>query len=347
MRYFIIILITFSFFSCKIDPELILSDGHNHTHYNLDIPAGLPSMTIPVDNPMSVEGIALGRKLFYDNILSANNTQNCGSCHQLKNYFVDSTNQFSTGIDQIQGTRNAMPLFNIGFAKNFFWDGSSSSLEEQVIVPITNPIEMHESMTNVVSKLQADAQYPTLFKDAFGSDIITSKEIMYAIAQFERTIISANSKFDQWKRGEVNFTDQETRGLNVFLDGSKGDCTHCHSYGSTFTDFQFKNNGIDSISIDKGRALVTHLATDEGKFKTPTLRNIEMTAPYMHDGRFKTLKECLDHYNTNFHYAANLAPELKTIPKNRMTEQDIDDIIAFLKTLTDKEFIQNTAFDKP
>lgn len=347
MRYFIVILITISFLSCSVDPQIVLSDGHTHTHYNLDIPAGLPSMTIPADNPMSIQGIALGRKLFYDNILSANNTQNCGSCHQLKNYFVDSTNQFSTGIDQIQGTRNAMPLFNIGFAKNFFWDGSSSSLEEQIIVPITNPIEMHESMTNVVSKLQADAQYPTLFKDAFGSDIITSKEVMYAIAQFERTIISANSKFDKWKRGEVSLTDQETRGLNVFLDINKGDCTHCHSYGSTFTDFQFKNNGLDSIPIDKGRALVTKLTSDEGKFKTPTLRNIEMTAPYMHDGRFKTLKECLDHYNTNFHYAANLAPELKTIPKNRMTEQDIDDIIAFLKTLTDKEFIQNTAFDKP
>lgn len=347
MKYLPFFILIISYSSCKMDPAFVLSDGHNHTHYDLNIPAGLPTMKIPADNPMSVEGIALGRKLFYDNILSANNTQNCGSCHQLNNYFVDSNKQFSTGVDQIQGTRNSMPLFNIGYAKNFLWDGSSSSLEEQVIFPITNPVEMHETMPNVVAKLQAHPQYPSLFKAAFGSDIITSKEIMYAIAQFERTIISANSKFDKWKRGEVSFTDQETRGLNVFLDMEKGDCTHCHSFGSTFTDFEFKNNGLDSIPIDKGRALVTKLASDEGKFKTPTLRNIEKTAPYMHDGRFKTLRECIDHYNKNFFYSANLAPELRTIPKNRMSEQDIDDIIAFLKTLTDEEFINNPAFDKP
>jgi cytochrome c peroxidase len=347
MKYALLFFIMISYSACKIDPAFLNSDGHSHTHYDLNIPAGLPSMKIPADNPMSVEGIALGRKLFYDNILSANNTQNCGSCHQLRNYFVDSNKRYSTGIDQVEGTRNSMPLFNIGYAKNFLWDGSSSSLEEQVIFPITNPVEMHETLPNVVAKLQAHPEYPSLFKVAFGSDIITAKEVMYAIAQFERTLISANSKFDKWKRGEVSFTEQETRGLNVFLDMGKGDCTHCHSYGSTFTDFEFKNNGIDSIPIDKGRALVTKLASDEGKFKTPTLRNIEKTAPYMHDGRFKTLREVIDHYNKNFFYTANLAPELRTIPKNRMTEQDIDDIIAFLKTLTDEEFIQNPLFDKP
>ncbi len=333
--------------SCKVDPPFGNVDRHSHTHYNLNVPAGLPTMIIPADNLLSVEGIALGRKLFYDKILSANSTMSCASCHQFKNYFIDSAKQYSVGVDQVQGTRNSMPLFNLGYAKSFFWDGSSPSLEAQVSGPITNPIEMHETMPNVISKLQAHPEYPTLFKAAFGTDIVTSKLISQAIAQFERTLISANSKFDQWKRGEVAFTEQETRGLNVFLDLNKGDCTHCHSYGSTFTDFEFKNNGLDSVSMDKGRALVTKLIADEGKFKTPTLRNIEMTAPYMHDGRFNTLRECIDHYNTNFHYSANLAPELRTMTKNRMTEQDIDDIIAFLKTLTDREFITKTAFDKP
>ena len=333
--------------SCKVDPPFGNNDGHSHTHYNINVPAGLPTMIIPADNPLSVEGIALGRKLFYDKLLSANNTMSCASCHQFKNYFIDSGKQFSVGVDQVQGTRNSMPLFNLGYAKTFFWDGSSPSMEAQVIGPITNPIEMHETMPSVIAKIQADPAYPTMFKAAFGSDIVTGRSISQAIAQFERTLISANSKFDQWKRGEVAFTEQETRGLNVFLDLNKGDCTHCHSYGSTFTDFDFKNNGLDSIPIDKGRALVTKLATDEGKFKTPTLRNIEMTAPYMHDGRFQTLRECIDHYNTNFHYSSNLAPELRTIAKNRMTEQDIQDIIAFLKTLTDKEFITKSAFDKP
>ncbi|HOZ51934.1 MAG TPA: cytochrome c peroxidase [Chitinophagaceae bacterium] len=335
--------------SCKPDPSFTAyaDDGHNHTHYNLNIPAGLPAMEIPADNPMSVEGVALGRKLFYDNILSANNTQNCGSCHQLGNYFVDSNKQFSTGVDNIQGTRNSMPLFNIGYAKRFFWDGGAANLESQVIGPITNPIEMHETMENVINKLQSHPQYPTLFKAAFGTDIINSKMIMQAVAQFERTLISANSKFDKWKRGEVSLTAQEELGMNLYQSETKGDCVHCHSLGSTFTDFEFRNTGLDSIPVDKGRALITFLKTDEGKFKTPTLRNIEMTSPYMHDGRFTTLRECVQHYNKNFKYTENLAAELKNLPKNRLNESEVDAIIAFLLTLTDHDFINNPNFDKP
>jgi cytochrome c peroxidase len=335
------------FAACKIDPKSDLFDGHNHTHYNLNIPAGLPPMIIPADNPMTVEGVTLGRKLFYDNILSANNTQNCGSCHQLRNYTVDSNLAFSTGVDGIQGTRNSMPLFNIGYAKNFFWDGGANSLESQVIGPITNPIEMHETMANVVDKLQKHPEYPSLFKKAFGTDVISSKYIMYAVAQFERTIISANSKFDKWQKGEATLTAEEERGRLVYLDANKGDCTHCHSYGSTFTDFDYRNTGLDSIPVDRGRYLVTLNNADDGKFKTPSLRNIAKTPPYMHDGRFENLLECIEHYNKNFHYTRNLAGELKTAVKGRMSEQEMQDLVAFLNTLTDEEFIKNTALDKP
>lgn len=331
--------------SCRIDPSF--SDGHNHTHYNLQIPATLPPIPIPPSNPMTVEGVALGRQLFYDNILSANNTMNCGSCHQLRNYFVDSNLAFSTGIDGIQGKRNAMPLFNIGWSKNFFWDGGAADLETQVIGPITNPIELHETMENVVGKLQAHPQYPSLFKKAFGSDVITSKHIMQAIAQFERTLLSADSKFDQWQLGKTSLTEQELRGIQVYLNEDKGDCAHCHGYGSTFTDFEFRNTGLDSIPIDKGRNLITLVSSDEGKFKTPTLRNIALTGPYMHDGRFKTLRECIDHYNTGFKYTKNLAPEIVTKAKGRMSEQDIDDLMAFLRTLTDYNFVNQSQFDKP
>ena len=336
------------FAACKIDPKSDLFDGHNHTHYNLNIPAGLPPMNIPADNPMTVEGVTLGRKLFYDNILSANNSQNCGSCHQLKNYTVDSNMAFSTGVDGIQGTRNSMPLFNIGYAKNFFWDGGANSLESQVIGPITNPIEMHETMANVVDKLQKHPEYPSLFKKAFGTDVISSKYIMYAVAQFERTMISANSKFDKWQKGEATLTAEEERGRSVYLDANKGDCTHCHSYGSTFTDFEFRNTGLDSIPVDRGRYMITLNNADDGKFKTPSLRNIAKTAPYMHDGRFENLLQCIEHYNKNFHpNARNLAGELKTAVKGRMSEQDVNDLVAFLNTLTDEEFIKNTALDKP
>lgn len=331
--------------SCRIDPSF--SDGHSHTHYNLQIPSTLPPMPIPPSNPMTVEGVALGRQLFYDNILSANNTMNCGSCHQLRNYFVDSNLAFSTGIDGIAGKRNAMPLFNIAWSKNFFWDGGAADLETQVIGPITNPIELHETMENVVGKLQAHSQYPSLFKKAFGSDIITSKHIMQAIAQFERTLLSADSKFDQWQMGKTSLTEQELRGIQVYLNEDKGDCAHCHGYGSTFTDFEFRNTGLDSIPVDKGRNLITLVSSDEGKFKTPTLRNIALTGPYMHDGRFKTLRECINHYNTGFKYTKNLAPELVLKTKGSMSEQDIDDLMAFLRTLTDYNFVNQSQFDKP
>lgn len=335
--------------SCKTDPKITFgsSDNHTHTHVNLNVPAGLPAMTIPSDNPLTVEGIFLGRKLFYDNILSANNSMNCGSCHQFKHYFIDSAGAFSVGIDQIAGTRNSMPLFNIGYAKSFFWDGGATSLEAQVLGPITNPIEMHETMENVISKLQAHPEYPTLFKKAFGTDLVSSKLIFQAIAQFERTIISGDSKFDQWKRGEATLTAEEERGMNVYLDPAKGDCSHCHSFGSTFTDFEFRNTGLDSIPIDKGRGRITLKSDDDGKFKTPSLRNIEKTGPYMHDGRFTSLYQCIQHYNLNFYYTKNLATELKTQPKGRMSSQDISDLIAFLKTLTDTKFIEQSELDHP
>ena len=333
--------------ACRQDPEMILGDGHDHSHYNLDIPAGLPPMVIPADNPLTQEGIALGRKLFYDNILSANNTMNCGSCHQLRNYTVDSNLALSTGIDGIQGTRNSMPLFNIGYSTTFFWDGGAADLESQVLGPIANPVELHEDIGNVVKKLQEHPQYPTLFKNAFGTDVITSKQIMQAIAQFERTMISANSKYDQWKSGKASLTTEESRGMEVYLSETKGDCVHCHGIGSTFTDFEFRNTGLDSIPIDKGRSLITLNSADAGKFKTPTLRNIARTGPYMHDGRFVNLRECIEHYNTGFKYTKNLSPELKTAVKGRMSEQDITDLIAFLRTLTDYEFINNKNLDKP
>ncbi len=347
MKYTCFLILLCTFFACKVDPSLVANDGHGHTHYNLNIPPGLPVMKIPADNPMTVEGISLGRKLFYDNILSANNTMNCGSCHQLNNYFIDGNKALSVGIDNIAGTRNSMPLFNIGYSTSFFWDGGAKDLESQVVGPITNKIELHETLENVISKLQNHPEYPTLFKKAFGSDIVSSKHIMQAIAQFERTLLSADSKFDKWRRNEVTLSDAENRGMLVYTDPSKGDCTHCHSFGSTFTDFEFRNTGLDSIPVDKGRALITLNSLDEGKFKTPSLRNIAFTAPYMHDGRFTNLQQCIEHYNKNFKYTKNLAPELKTAVKNRMTEQDVTDLVAFLETLTDTACIHNPNFDKP
>jgi cytochrome c peroxidase len=313
------------------------------TPYSLVIPEGLPPMNIPSSNPLTVEGVALGKRLFYDPILSGNNTQSCASCHMQATGFSESS-QFSTGIDGIHGNRNAMPLINLGWQTKFFWDGGANGLESQVMGPITNPIEMHETMGNVAAKLNAHAEYPELFKAAFGSAEVTSQNIMRAIAQFERTLISGNSKYDQYMRGDVLFTSQELNGLSLFTDMEKGDCSHCHSLGSTFSDFEFRNTGLDSIPVDEGRYLITLNQGDLGKFKTPSLRNVELTAPFMHDGRFQTLLECVQHYNTGFRYSANLDPNLSFAVKGRMTQQEMEDLVAFMKTLTDTEFVNNPAF---
>lgn len=332
------------FSSCS-DDDLPAADGP--TPYPLVIPASLPSFPIPSDNPLTVEGVALGRKLFYDPILSGNNTQSCGSCHNQADGFTDHQLQYSTGIDGISGDRNSMPLFNIGYANNFFWDGGATTLESQAVAPIINPIEMHEDIGNALSELNAHAEYPSLFKKAFGSDSVTISMVMKAIAQFERTILSGNSKYDRYVKGQATLTPQELNGLTVYRAAAKGDCTHCHTLGGTFTDFGYRNTGLDSIAADSGRARITLNPLDLGRFKTPTLRNIALTAPYMHDGRFATLQEVMDHYNTGFHYPVNLDPNLRAAVKGRMSAQEMTDLIAFLETLTDTEFLTNPAYGQP
>jgi len=333
--------------SCKKDDAPNTQVDPGPTPYTLAIPAGLPQMQIPADNPLTVEGIALGRRLFFDPILSGNQTMSCGSCHSQKFAFTDSTNQFSVGIDNVPGTRNSMPLFNLGYQKKFFWDGGAADLETQVIGPIENPVEMHAVLADVIARLNAHPEYPALFKKVFGVDKIASVHLMRAIAQFERTMVSGNSRFDKWKRGEASLTAQELNGLALFETEAKGDCNHCHVTGSTFSDFEFRNNGVDSIYADAGRYRITLNPADSGKFKTPSLRNIALTAPYMHDGRFRTLQECLDHYNTGFRHSPTLDPAMASQVKGRMNAQEMADIIAFLHTLSDEEFTTNPAFKKP
>lgn len=333
--------------ACIKDPaHNVHNDGHSHV--NLDVPPGLPEMKIPASNPLTVEGIALGRKLFFDPILSADSTQSCGSCHNPKDYFVDDELQFSEGIDGIFGNRNSMPLFNVGYGKNFFWDGGAPTLEDQAIDPVVNPIEMHNTWKKAVADLNSHPLYPSLFSVAFPeSDSIETKWVIRAIAQFERTLLSADSKFDQEKAGTYTYTAEETRGLAVYIAEDKGDCFHCHSFGGTFTDFEMRNNGLDLVYADSGRYRVTGNIGDIGRFKTPTLRNIEFTAPYMHDGRFKTLRECIDHYNTGVKNHPNASPLLTTKPKGRMSEQDISDLLAFLKALSDYDFVNNPNYQNP
>lgn len=342
-----------SFQSCKPD-DIIISpipepDPETATPLEIVIPNGFPAMPIPEDNPMTVEGVALGRSLFYDNRLSGDNSQSCATCHQSEASYADS-NRFSKGIIGAIGDRNAMAIVNLGYAFALFWDGRSASLEEQALEPVVNPIEMNATWPEVLDKLNADTDYRNRFKVAFGVDVIDSLDVAKAIAQFERTMISGNSKFDKSQVGEAQFTDSELRGQLLFF-GEKGDCFHCHG-SSLFTGFEYENNGAQQILTDNGLGDVTGLATDIGKFKPTTLRNIAFTAPYMHDGQFETLEEVVEFYNSGVNQSSpNISP---TMMKNNrpggtlnLTVQEKADLVAFLKTLSDSEFVNNPDFMDP
>ncbi|MAW21702.1 MAG: cytochrome-c peroxidase [Flavobacteriales bacterium] len=309
------------------------------TPYIIETPFGFPNMIIPDNNPTTIEGVLLGEKLFHDKILSGDESQSCSSCHQKELGFSDG-NRFSAGIDGIIGSRNASTLTNSGWNTSFNWDGSVSSLEEQAFEPVVNPIEMHNTWANVETKLNANGEYLQLFKEAFNINYIDSNHVVMAIAQFERTLVSANSKFDRYIEGNEQLSASELSGYAIF-NSEKGDCFHCHGT-QLFMDNDFHNNGLDHEPfLDIGLASITNNPADNGKFKTPTLRNIEHTAPYMHDGRFSTLEEVVAHYNSGGIYSSTIDPNMKKVGIGlQLTEQEKADLIAYLKTLTDSDFLE-------
>ena len=304
---------------------------------------------IPLNNPQTEEGIVLGKKLFFDPILSANNTQACASCHNPANAFTD-TAQFSLGIDGVSGNRNSMPLFNLAwnYEDRFFWDGRESGLENQAFEPITNPIEMHTTWPEVAEKLKQHPEYPQLFRAAFGSAVIDSVLVSKAIAQFERILISSNSKFDNYLNGTVELTPQESEGFNIFMDESKGDCFHCHGSQNNplWTDNKFHNNGLDSVLSDLGLGRVSGDPSDNGKFKSPSLRNLSFTAPYMHDGRFSTLDEVINHYSEGLQDSPTIDPLMKKVSQGgvQFSQQEKANLKAFLLSLNDPVFVSNPNF---
>jgi cytochrome c peroxidase len=304
---------------------------------------------IPFSNPQTVEGVALGKKLFFDPILSGDNSQSCSSCHNPVNSFTDNS-QFSAGVDGVLGNRNAMPLINLAFNYDdfFAWDGSEFGLESQALEPVENPIEMHNTWEQAVQNLQATSDYPELFQRAFGNNTITKELVTKAIAQFERTLISGNSKFDRYLLGNETLTDQELNGFNVFMDETKGDCFHCHGSNNNplWTDNKFHNNGLDAIFSDLGLGSVTGDPSDNGKFKSPTIRNLAFTAPYMHDGRFNTLDEVINHYSEGLQNSPTIDPLMKKVAVGGVliTIEEKAVLKAFLLTLSDSDFIINIAF---
>jgi cytochrome c peroxidase len=361
---FSILLFTLVFWGCepkegahKPDDELQLSAPSYFGSFN---------ERIPENNPITTKGFELGRMLFYEKKLSGDNSMSCASCHQQNKAFTDGK-AFSAGIDGQNGEFSAMSLVNLLWAEKFTWNGKVERIEEQSKEPIRNPIEMHENFEDAIRKLE-DAGYNRLFQEAFETDEITEELIGKALAQFQRALISSNSKYDQYLRGEYEPTSSERRGEQLFFThpipgqlrgGNCGDCHLGPLTSGAIDDFQgFHNNGLDNDEdLDEGLMTVTGKPDDKGRFKTPSLRNIALTAPYMHDGRFETLEEVIEHYDNGIHQSSTL--DLLILegsnenqasgerPQLFLTEQEKEDILAFLNMLTDEKFINNPQFSNP
>lgn len=306
------------------------------------VPKGWPQPVYDISkNQITEAGFKLGRKLFFEPGLSRDSSINCSSCHLQFTGFTHVDHALSHGINGLKGIRNSPSLFNLAWSKNFMWDGAVNNLEVQPLSPITNPVEMDNTLQNVVDRLSSSASYRQHFKEAFGDTSITGQRILKAIAQFVVLFESYNSKYDKYMRHEEGneFSDQEKKGLQLF----RNLCASCHKE-PLFTTGDFENNGlpVDVELNDKGRMKITSDLNDYLKFKVPSLRNIVVSYPYMHDGRFKSLEQVLDHYAKGIIQSSTLAPQLRE--KLTLSEDDKKDIIAFLKTLTDNEFLFDLRF---
>lgn len=294
-------------------------------------------------NPIDSSKIYLGRALFYSSLLSRNNKISCASCHSPYASFAHTDHALSHGIDDKIGSRNAPALVNLAWSNSFMWDGAINHLDMQALFPITHPLEMDETMQHVVEKLQVNKPFPKLFYAAYKDSSITGERVLKSISQFMLSLVSAESKYDSVMQNKSEFTLQEKNGYRLF----KMYCASCHPE-PLFTNYTFQNNGlaVDEQLQDLGRMKVTHAAIDSLKFKVPTLRNIEYTYPYMHDGRFKNLTQVLVHYSSGITQSSTLANQLKKdgIP---LSPNERVDITAFLLCLSDKKFIFNPSNDYP
>lgn len=296
-------------------------------------------------NPLTEKGVQLGKELFYEGKLSRTGVVSCGFCHQQPSAFTHHGHEVSHGVDDRLGKRNSLPISNLIWMKTFFWDGGVNHLDFVPLNPMENPLEMDETLENVLKKLNESEYYRAAFREAFGVEEIKSTEFLKALSQFMATLISANSRYDKYVRQEgEQLTEQELRGLKIFREK----CSTCHAT-DLITDGSYRNNGLtDDFRFDKGREEVTSNVSDRGKFKVPSLRNVEYTDPYMHDGRFETLEAVLDHYSAGVKVSETLDPVLlkEGNPGIALTATEKADIIAFLKTLTDKEFLTDKRFSE-
>ncbi len=347
MKQILFILIGLSLISSCREEEVYVPVP---TPVDLEIPTNFPDVEYNFENnTLTEEGIALGKKLFYEGRLAKDNIIACGFCHEQASAFTHHGHRISHGVDGNEGFRNTQPIQNLAFFSEFTWDGAAIHLDLQPIVPITSDFEMGETLPSVVKKIAAESEYSTLFRNAFGDEEVTSERILKALSQFMLSVISSNSKYDKVVRNEENtsFTEKEAKGFQLF----KNNCASCHS-GALFTDKTYRNNGIPInpkfAADEEGRKRVTGAAEDFYKFRVPSLRNIAVTFPYMHDGRFRTLESVLDFYTDGMtENGGGIDPLLIKADGSfgiDLTEIEKAQIIAFLQTLTDYEFLNDKRF---
>ena len=289
------------------------------------------------NNELTKTRFLLGKKLFFDTQLSNDGTISCNSCHAQAHGFADHNVALSAGVNGALGNRNSPSIANMIWSPSFMWDGGVNHIEVFSVAPITNPVEMHETMSNVVYKLNQSEKYKKEFKAAYGKDVISDQDLLRALTIYMSMIVSCDSKYDQVRQGKTSFTADEASGYELFQQK----CASCHTE-PLFTSYQFVNNGLDSVFSDFGRAKITFNPSDKGKFKIPSLRNVELTYPYMHDGRFWSLTQVLDHYSSGIQVSETLAPELQNAISLSVSEKQ--QLIDFLKTLTDHKLLSNSLF---
>lgn len=314
--------------------------GSQLTPLRLSIPEGWPEPQYTFsNNPLTQEGFDLGKKLFFDGILSKDGNFPCSSCHQPFAAFATYDHDFSHGFNNQFTTRNAPGLFNLAWHKELHWDGGINHIEVQALAPLTASNEMAETVESVVTKLNADPEYKRLFGKAFGNETISSQQMLYALTQYMTSLVSANAKYDRVMRGSERFSEAEEKGYQIF----KINCASCHQE-PLFTDLSFRNNGLQAnpFIMDAGRMRITRLPEDSLKFKVPSLRNLMLTFPYMHDGRFRTPMQVLNHYSDGITASPTLDPSLR----NGIALSAVDKfyLLEFFKTLTDTSFTADKRF---
>lgn len=331
-----------------VPPKPDVPVQYQTTPYPWKKPANFPDPVYKfANNPLTLEGVALGRVLFYDDLLSVNGSVSCAFCHQQPAAFAHPDHALSHGVNDKIGTRNNLGLQNLAFYKSFFWDGGVSDLDLLPIAPIENPVEMAHSMPNLLASIRKSAKYRPMFQSAFGQDSITTDRFLKSLSQFMLTMVSGNSRYDKYIRKESggDLTADELAGLNLFQQK----CSTCHT-GELFTDQSFRNNGLSrALNQDEGRYNITLRPEDKFKFKVPSLRNVGKTLPYMHDGRFGSLDDVLNHYATGIQDLPELDPALRTNgkPGLLLTDTQKKQLIAFLNTLTDTAYMADRQFSAP